>query len=443
EVEVKFYGKDDIKEITDILTVQKLLSDGFAVASDGSIWVNTKKLENNTLDFNRLLAHELGHLMGGNETVANYMEKSYGEFVGGVGASGYVDISGSIRDWGKNPLNGEDANRLLGYREDEIDFKIFTMTKKQAEELKTIIWNIHVINRGLHDSWKDKKETPGIISGDVLEKGNKSFIYNNLFYFIKDITPNEKDKEKVDVDIYLLGSNTGHEEKLLDQFMGIFYQGEIKIAVARQYDSYDNYAKTNYSEALEVQLVNDVDPYTIATGRTISELRKSKVTVDEYIKVFDSWSNAVVLTFMGGSMEVPMDDLGLTGWGIQNGGRINPGRNSFRLEKTPTTFTSVELSNQQNLSSIRQNLNNKNNSKSSKTEINKGYTSDQRAVIELAKEAKAQGGLKADAAKTLQKWANEYGVPNHGPEIHLNRPGAASNVWHIHIGKTGHIQIID
>ncbi|MGF6907822.1 hypothetical protein, partial [Fusobacterium sp. PH5-44] len=125
EVEVKFYGKDDIKEITDILTVQKLLSDGFAVAGDGSIWVNTKMLENNTLDFNRLLAHEIGHLMGGNETVANYMEKSYGEFVCGVGASGYVDIGGSIRDWGKNPLNGEDANRLLGYREDEIDFKLF------------------------------------------------------------------------------------------------------------------------------------------------------------------------------------------------------------------------------------------------------------------------------------------------------------------------------
>ncbi|MGF6907654.1 EndoU domain-containing protein [Fusobacterium sp. PH5-44] len=136
EVEVKFYGKDDIKEIKDLTTLAKLDAQGFAVAADGSIWVNTEVLmNNNTLNFNKLFAHEIGHLMGGNETVANYMEKSYGEFVGGIGSSGYVDIGGSIRDWGKNPLNGEDANRLLKYGLDEIDFKTLYLTPENLHKL--------------------------------------------------------------------------------------------------------------------------------------------------------------------------------------------------------------------------------------------------------------------------------------------------------------------
>ena len=73
----------------------------------------------------------------------------------------------------------------------------------------------------------------------------------------------------------------------------------------------------------------------------------------------------------------------------------------------------------------------------------KAHTPDQKAVIELAKEAKQQGGITSSDAEILQGWANEYGVPNHGPEIHPNRPGAASSVEHIYIGKTGHIPVID
>ena len=72
----------------------------------------------------------------------------------------------------------------------------------------------------------------------------------------------------------------------------------------------------------------------------------------------------------------------------------------------------------------------------------KKYTPDQQAVIELAKEAKKSGGASLDDANILLGWAKEYNIPNHGPEIHLNRPGEASNVWHFHIGKTGHITII-
>lgn len=74
-------------------------------------------------------------------------------------------------------------------------------------------------------------------------------------------------------------------------------------------------------------------------------------------------------------------------------------------------------------------------------DISKRNTPDQQAVIDLAKDAKRNGGISAEDASTLLGWADEYNVPHHGPETHLNRPGPASNVPHIHIGKTGHIPI--
>ena len=73
----------------------------------------------------------------------------------------------------------------------------------------------------------------------------------------------------------------------------------------------------------------------------------------------------------------------------------------------------------------------------------KRYTPDQQAVVEFAKEAKKAGGATLDDANILMDWAKEYNVPAHGPEIHPDRPGVASNILHFHIGKTGHIPIID
>lgn len=73
----------------------------------------------------------------------------------------------------------------------------------------------------------------------------------------------------------------------------------------------------------------------------------------------------------------------------------------------------------------------------------KRYTPDQQAVIDLAKEAKANGGVTLDDTNTLLDWAYEYGVPAHGPEIHPSRTGKASNILHFHIGRTGHIPIKD
>ncbi|MGF6907695.1 hemagglutinin repeat-containing protein [Fusobacterium sp. PH5-44] len=191
EVEVKFYKGDDLSgAILDEVTINKLFAKGFAVASDGSIWINTSVLANNTLDFNKTFAHEIGHLMGGNETVANYMSKSYGEFVGGIASSGYVDIGGSIRDWGKKPLNGEDANRLLKYKEDEIQLELFTakngeLSPLQIEMLKQL---------GQHDrSGSLKNEYHGI----VLPNGK------HVYISLKDF---KMDKEgNVSGDIYGIG----------------------------------------------------------------------------------------------------------------------------------------------------------------------------------------------------------------------------------------------
>lgn len=53
-------------------------------------------------------------------------------------------------------------------------------------------------------------------------------------------------------------------------------------------------------------------------------------------------------------------------------------------------------------------------------------------VIELAKDAKKKGGISSEDANMLLDWADEYNVPNHGPEIHPNKPGLQA-MWNIFI----------
>jgi len=122
-LEVKFYDKDSIGEIPDFETLAKLSVEGFAVASDGSIWINKDNVANNTLDLNKIFAHEISHLLGGNETVANYVERAYGEFLGGIAQTGYVDANAEIREWSETYLTGTDLGRFLGYGLDELEFK--------------------------------------------------------------------------------------------------------------------------------------------------------------------------------------------------------------------------------------------------------------------------------------------------------------------------------
>ncbi|MBO4863521.1 MAG: hypothetical protein J5517_04105 [Eubacterium sp.] len=75
-------------------------------------------------------------------------------------------------------------------------------------------------------------------------------------------------------------------------------------------------------------------------------------------------------------------------------------------------------------------------------DFSKRNTPDQDALIQLSKEAKKYGGTTYEDATILIDWAKEYKVDYHDIEMHPNRPGAASNVPHFHIGKTGHIPII-
>ena len=79
----------------------------------------------------------------------------------------------------------------------------------------------------------------------------------------------------------------------------------------------------------------------------------------------------------------------------------------------------------------------KNNKKpTDRGQVNKPvFNSNQRVVIQLAKEAKANGGITMQNARNLLQWANEYGISNHGPMIHPNRSGIWSYTEHIKIFK--------
>ncbi|MGF6907692.1 hypothetical protein [Fusobacterium sp. PH5-44] len=240
EVEVKFYGKDDIKEIKDLTTLAKLDAQGFAVASDGSIWVNTEVLmNNNTLNFNKLFAHEIGHLMGGNETVANYMEKSYGEFVGGIGSSGYVDIGGSIRDWGKNPLSGDDANRLLGYKADEIEFKGYILTDAQIKALESYITNSTELEEGVFT----KKELNVLRNKKIagITDGNLKVWKDGKVHVIEIGSKNEDGTTNVNFSV--AGLSEKQSDNYTDAVIKVIENDAAKIVVlvTTEFDTWMNY----------------------------------------------------------------------------------------------------------------------------------------------------------------------------------------------------------
>lgn len=70
----------------------------------------------------------------------------------------------------------------------------------------------------------------------------------------------------------------------------------------------------------------------------------------------------------------------------------------------------------------------------------KSYDPDQQALIQLAKDAKRRGGLPQDEANTLADWADEFGLPGHGPMTHP-RPGWSGTNIHINIGPIKHILV--
>ena len=70
----------------------------------------------------------------------------------------------------------------------------------------------------------------------------------------------------------------------------------------------------------------------------------------------------------------------------------------------------------------------------------RAFSANQKALVELAKNAK-RTGVTREEAKILLQWAKEYGVNYRGPEIHPGR--AVVDFWHIVIGPYTHIKIID
>jgi hypothetical protein len=65
------------------------------------------------------------------------------------------------------------------------------------------------------------------------------------------------------------------------------------------------------------------------------------------------------------------------------------------------------------------------------------FTPDQDALVQLAKELK-RTGVRAEDVPILRQWAQEYGLPFRGPEIH-NRE--VVRFLHIHIGPVNHIPV--
>lgn len=66
---------------------------------------------------------------------------------------------------------------------------------------------------------------------------------------------------------------------------------------------------------------------------------------------------------------------------------------------------------------------------------------DQRALVDLAKDAKRRGGVSVEEGQTLADWAVEYGLPGHGPITHPIRGGWAGTNLYINIGPIKHIPV--
>jgi hypothetical protein len=69
----------------------------------------------------------------------------------------------------------------------------------------------------------------------------------------------------------------------------------------------------------------------------------------------------------------------------------------------------------------------------------KRHTPDQEAVVDLAQDAKRQGGVTRQNADTLVDWGKEagFGDASRGPEDHGGDSGE-----HIHVGPINHIPVV-
>jgi hypothetical protein len=76
--------------------------------------------------------------------------------------------------------------------------------------------------------------------------------------------------------------------------------------------------------------------------------------------------------------------------------------------------------------------------------IGQRFTEDQQALVELAKLARATGGVTSEEAESLVDWAKEFELnpSSSEPEIHPGRSGWGSENLHIRIGPVNHIPVL-
>ena len=71
--------------------------------------------------------------------------------------------------------------------------------------------------------------------------------------------------------------------------------------------------------------------------------------------------------------------------------------------------------------------------------IGRRFTSDQQALVALAKDV--ERGARSEDALQLWEWAQELGLPGHGPAVH-DGPKFGGTVTHINIGPVKHIPVL-
>lgn len=128
-IKVRFYGVGDV-DTTNLTEDQlrKLEANGIATTGDGYIWINKEKIKDgDTIDFNKVVSHELTHQILGKDTEyqARYVEGTYGEHLQGIKNNGYLQ-DGQILDLMMSSLTDEDRARLNKYVDDDMEFKELT-----------------------------------------------------------------------------------------------------------------------------------------------------------------------------------------------------------------------------------------------------------------------------------------------------------------------------
>ncbi len=127
DVKVLFYDVNDVnKDKIDVDMLSKLLTDGFAVTKDGTVWINKSHVDSGkVIDFNKTTQHEIGHIVFGedSEYEAQYLEMAYGKFLQEIADNGYLSDSEGIIDYSYSTLTKEDLAKLNSYVVEEMEFR--------------------------------------------------------------------------------------------------------------------------------------------------------------------------------------------------------------------------------------------------------------------------------------------------------------------------------